>query len=126
MSVTVKKVGCANLKQIVEDDNSSSMTVSDNETTTFIQKKQSWLMKDFMMTSNVYSNLWLVQQDYFKEMTDNDVRKRIDEQRNQIEQDMAPFGFITTGLEGDEGFVEEGSVWEYGDTQEDVEHMWSI
>ena len=44
-------------------------------------------------------------------MTDNDVRARIyNEQKNQIEQDMAPFGFITTGLEGDEGFVEEGSV----------------
>jgi len=26
----------------------------------------------------------------------------------------------------DEGFVEEGSVWEYGDTQEDVSYMWSI
>ncbi len=33
---------------------------------------------------------WLVAQDYFKEMTENDVRKRIyEEQRNQIEQDMA-------------------------------------
>ena len=29
-------------------------------------------------------------------MTDNDIRKRIyEEQRNQIEQDMAPFGFIS-------------------------------
>ena len=34
-------------------------------------------------------------QEYFKEMTDNDIRKRIyEEQKNQIEQDMAPFGFI--------------------------------
>ena len=33
---------------------------------------------------------WLVAQDYFKEMTDNDIRKRIyEEQKNQIEQDMA-------------------------------------
>ena len=67
---------------------------------------------------------WLVQQEYFKEMTDNDVRQRIyEEQRNQIEQDMAPFGFITTGLEGDEGFVDGDSVWEYGETQEDVTYM---
>jgi hypothetical protein len=42
---------------------------------------------------------WLVAQDYFKEMTDNDVRKRIyEEQKNQIEQDMAPFGFIVDGI----------------------------
>ena len=34
---------------------------------------------------------WLVAQDYFKELTDQDVRKRLyEEQKNQIEQDMAP------------------------------------
>ena len=131
MSVTVKKVGCANLKQIIEDD---KLTFNDyeiiNELTTFIQKKQSFeadegFHDDLVMCMVIFA--WLVQQDYFKELTDNDVRKRIyDEQKNQIEQDMAPFGFITTGLEGDEGFVEDGSHWEYGDTQEDVSYMWSI
>ena len=131
MSVTVKKVGCANLKQIVEDD---KLIFNDyeiiNELTTFIQKKQSFeadegFHDDLVMCMVIFA--WLVQQDYFKEMTDNDVRKRIyDEQKNQIEQDMAPFGFITTGLEGDDGFVDQGSVWEYGDTQEDVSYMWSI
>jgi hypothetical protein len=131
MSVTVKKVGCANLKQIIEDD---KLIFNDyeiiSELTTFIQKKQSFeadegFHDDLVMCMVIFA--WLVQQDYFKEMTDNDVRARIySEQKNQIEQDMAPFGFITTGLEGDEGFVEEGSVWEYGDTQEDVSYMWSI
>ena len=49
---------------------------------------------------------WLVAQDYFKEMTDNDIRKRIyEEQKNQIEQDMAPFGFIEDGFD-DESFVD--------------------
>jgi len=53
---------------------------------------------------------WLVAQDYFKEMTDNDVRKRIyEEQKNQIEQDMSPFGFISDGLDDMEAFVEEGT-----------------
>ena len=128
MSVTVKKVGCANLKQIVEDD---KLIFNDydiiNELTTFIQKKQSFeadvgFHDDLVMCMVIFA--WLVQQDYFKEMTDNDVRQRIyDEQKNQIEQDMAPFGFITSGLEGDEGFVTDGTVW-YGDTQEDVGYMW--
>ena len=62
---------------------------------------------------------WLVAQDYFKEMTDNDVRKRIyEEQKNQIEQDMAPFGFMSDGLD-DTSFVDkDGDLWhtdEYGD-----------
>ena len=129
MSVTVKKIGCANLKQIIEDD---KLLFNDyeiiSELTTFIQKKQSFeadegFHDDLVMCMVIFA--WLVQQEYFKELTDNDIRKRIyDDQKNQIEQDMAPFGFITTGLEGDEGFVEEGSVWEYGDKQEDVSYMW--
>ena len=130
MSVTVKKVGCANLKNIIEDD---KLSFNDydiiNELTTFIQRKQSFeaddgFHDDLVMCMVIFA--WLVQQDYFKEMTDNDVRQRIyDDQKNQIEQDMAPFGFITTGLEGDDGFVDDGSLWEYGDTQEDVSYMWN-
>ena len=131
MSVTVKKIGCANLKNIVEDD---KLIFNDyeiiSELTTFIQKKQSFeadegFHDDLVMCMVIFA--WLVQQEYFKELTDNDIRKRIyEDQRNQIEQDMAPFGFITTGLEGDEGFVAEGSLWEYGDTQEDVSYMWEF
>ena len=66
---------------------------------------------------------WLVMQEYFKEMTDQDIRRRIyDEQRNQIEQDMSPFGFIDDGL-GDDTFVDaEGTFW-YGDKQEEVGYM---
>jgi hypothetical protein len=128
MSITVKKVGCANLKQIIEDD---KLLFRDydiiNELTTFIQKKQSFeaddgFHDDLVMCLVIFA--WMAVQDYFKEMTDNDVRQRIyEDQKNQIEQDMAPFGFITTGLEGDEGFASDGAVW-YGDTQEDVSYMW--
>jgi hypothetical protein len=130
MSITVKKIGCANLKQIIEDD---KLLFRDyeiiNELTTFIQKKQSFeaddgFHDDLVMCLVIFS--WLAVQDYFKEMTDNDVRQRIyEEQKNQIEQDMSPFGFIVTGLEGDEGFAEGGSLWEYGDSQEDVSYMWN-
>jgi hypothetical protein len=129
MSITVKKVGCQNLKQLIEDD---KLLFRDyeiiSELTTFIQKKQSFeaddgFHDDLVMCLVIFA--WLAVQDYFKEMTDNDVRKRIyEEQKNQIEQDMAPFGFITTGLEGDEGFVEDGVLW-YGDTQEDISYMWN-
>jgi len=67
---------------------------------------------------------WLVAQDYFKELTDQDVRKRIyEDQRDQIEQDMAPFGFISDGTE-DESFVDgEGDRW-YADEYGDRSYMW--
>ena len=131
MSVTTKKVGCSNLKTLIEDD---KLLLSDYETiaelTTFIQRKQSFEAEegcndDLAMCLVIFS--WLVVQDYFKEMTDNDVRKRMyEEQKNQIEQDMAPFGFVSDGLDdmndqvdsnGDRWKVDEyGSrsfMWEY-------------
>ena len=53
---------------------------------------------------------WLVQMDYFKELTDQDVRKRLyEEQKNQIEQDMAPFGFMTDGLD-DDSFTDDEEI----------------
>jgi hypothetical protein len=65
-----------------------------------------------------------VAQTYFKEMTDNDVRKRIyEEQKNQIEQDMAPFGFISDGLDTNSFIDVEGDRW-YSDEYGDRSYMW--
>jgi hypothetical protein len=71
---------------------------------------------------------WLVAQDYFKEMTDNDVRKRIyEEQKNQIEQDMSPFGFISDGLEDMEVY-QTGDRWLIAANNNRVESMeiWNV
>jgi len=129
MSKTVKKIGSLNLKALIEDD---KLLVSDldviSELTTFIQKSGSFEAEegcndDLAMCLVIFA--WLVQQDYFKEMTDNDVRKKIyEDQRDQIEADMAPFGFISDGLD-DEGTIIEndGTIWktdEYGD----MSYMW--
>jgi len=128
-TAAVKKLGCSNLKTLLEDD---KILVSDydviSELTTFAQKHNSFEAEegcndDLAMCLVIFA--WLVCQDYFKEMSDNDVRKRIyEEQRNQIEQDMAPFGFVQTGLEGGESFVDDdGDRWhadEYGDRS----YMW--
>ena len=130
MSITVKKLGCSNLKALLEDD---KLTFKDfdilRELTTFIQRKQSWeaddgYHDDLVMCMVLFS--WLVMQDYFREMTDQDVRRRIyEEQRNQIEQDMAPFGFVDDGL-GEDTFIDgEGNLWEYGSSEVDVEYMWN-
>ena len=62
-------------------------------------------------------------------MTDNDVRKRIyEEQKDQIEQDMAPFGFISDGLTDDEFVGDDGTKWtvdkELSSTYGDMSYMW--
>jgi hypothetical protein len=58
-------------------------------------------------------------------MTDNDVRKRIyEEQKNQIEQDMAPFGFVADGISDITSFVDpDGDRW-YTDEYGDRSYMW--
>jgi len=124
----VKKLGCSNLKTLIEDD---KILIIDydiiSELTTFSQKHNSFEAEegcndDLAMCLVIFA--WLVAQDYFKEMTDNDVRKRIyEEQKNQIEQDMAPFGFMSDGQD-DSTFVDkDGDLWhtdEYGDRS----YMW--
>ena len=129
-TAAVKKLGCSNLKTLLEDD---KILVSDydiiSELTTFAQKHNSFEAEegcndDLAMCLVIFS--WLVAQDYFKEMTDNDVRKRIyDEQKNQIEQDMAPFGFISDGFDDIENFTDdEGDRWSKNNPVESTE--WNV
>jgi hypothetical protein len=135
MTAAVKKLGCSNLKTLLEDD--KLLTVDYDiisELTTFSQKHNSFEAEegcndDLAMCLVIFS--WLVAQDYFKEMTDNDVRKRIyEEQKNQIEQDMSPFGFISDGLEDMDVFVEQetGDRWLVGANNAPLESMevWNV
>ena len=128
MSKTVKKVGSLNLKTMIEED---KLFINDyeiiSELTTFIQKNNSFEAEDgcnddLAMCLVIYA--WLVAQDYFKELTDQDVRKRIyEEQKNQIEQDMAPFGFISDGLDNESFVDRDGDRW-YVDEYGDRAYMW--
>jgi hypothetical protein len=134
MSKTTKKVGCLNLKTLIEDN---KITFTDfeiiNELTTFVQKGNSFEAEDgrnddLVMCLVMYS--WLILQDYFKELTDQDIRKRIyEEQKNQVEQDMSPFGFIVDGVNNEDTFVDkDGDRWftdEYGDKQSEFSYMWN-
>ena len=129
MSKTVKKVGSLNLKTLIEEN---KLIFTDyeiiSELTTFISKHNSFEAEegcndDLAMCLVIYA--WLVQMDYFKELTDQDVRKRLyEEQKNQIEQDMAPFGFMDDGL-GSESFTDaEGDRWFKADEYGDRSFMW--
>ena len=129
MSKTVKKVGSLNLKTLIEED---KLIFNDyeiiSELTTFISKHNSFEAEegcndDLAMCLVIYA--WLVQMDYFNELTDQDVRKRLyEEQKNQIEQDMAPFGFMDDGLD-DASFTDnQGDRWFKADEYGDRSFMW--
>ena len=112
----VKKMGCSNIKQIIETD---KLIINDynliNEWSTFILKGQSYEAEeghcdDLAMCCVLFG--WLVQQTYFKELTDDDIRARMyAEQQGQLEQDMAPFGFLDNGIDDPHG---ETVIDEYG------------
>ena len=134
-TAAVKKLGCSNLKLLIEDD---KLFVSDydiiSELTTFTQKHNSFQAEegcndDLVMCLVIFA--WLVAQDYFKEMTNNDIRKKIyEEQKNQIDQDMAPFGFILNGLEETAVFVDKqnGDRWLIAteENKMDMEEIWNV
>jgi len=112
----VKKIGCSNLKQLLEDN---KLIIEDydciNELSTFIIKGSSFQADDGCNDDCVACLFlfgWATDQTYFKELTDNDIRKTMmAEQQDMLEQDMAPFGFVVNGLE-DENIGE--MVDEYG------------
>ena len=115
----VKRIGCSNLKQIIEDD---KLIIEDldmiSELSTFIIKGSSF-QADEGCTDDLVACLfmfaWTTDQTYFKELTDMDIRSTMmKEQQDALEQDMAPFGFIVTGLEDEnigEVIDEYGTRW---------------
>jgi hypothetical protein len=134
-TAAVKKLGCSNLKLLIEDD---KLFVNDydiiSELTTFAQRHNSFEAEegcndDLVMCLVIFA--WLVAQEYFKEMTNNDIRKRIyEEQKNQIDQDMSPFGFISDGLEDMEVFVEQetGDRWMFATSENGIQtqDIWNV
>ena len=103
-SKTVKKIGCANLKTLIETD---KLITNDFDTiaefNTFVRVKDSYAAEegnndDIVMTLVLFS--WLTAQSYFKEITDSDVRQKLLEERNlQLEEEMLPIGELNDGLE---------------------------
>ena len=115
----VKKIGCSNLKQLIEDN---KLIVEDydviNELSTFIVKGSSFEADDGCnddLVACMFIFGWCTDQTYFKELTNNDIREQMyRENQDQLEQDMAPFGFMINGLEDDnigEIIDEYGTRW---------------
>ena len=116
MAKAPKKLGCSNLKQMVESD---KILFKDfqiiNELTTFVEKRDSFSAEegchdDLVMCLVIYA--WAVAQDYFREMTDQSVRQELYEKDKEgLESDMAPFGFIDDGLGEGTEIDNEGNIW---------------
>ena len=118
MTKQIKRIGCANIKTLIEGDklHINSFKIIE-EMSTFAKRGQSWQAEDganddLMMCLVMFG--WLSNQPYFKELTNTNARlKMYQEQQNLIEQDIAPFGFLDDGInEHEETTVDEyGDVW---------------
>jgi hypothetical protein len=100
----LKRIGCAMLKTIIENDR---MVINDfdilSELTSFVANKRGTSYEaeegrndDLVMCLVFFA--WLSQQDYFKELTDIDIRKNLYKLNEQaLEDELTPFGFIDNG-----------------------------
>jgi Terminase large subunit, T4likevirus-type, N-terminal/Terminase RNaseH-like domain len=95
----VKRIGCANFKSLVEND---KIIINDYdifyEMCRFIEHNKTYQAEegehdDLVMCCVLFS--WLVHQDYFREISDSDVRLAVlDNNKRMIEENLVPFGFI--------------------------------
>ena len=121
-SKQLKRIGCATLKEMIETD---KLIVPDFETiaelTTFASRHNSFEAEegthdDLAMTLVIFA--WLVQQRYFKDITNLDLRQKMYEEfEEQFEQDMLPFGIIDDGREEDTYTDNTGQKWEVSPSQ---------
>ena len=115
-SKQLKRIGCSALKEMIESD---KLIISDfdtiSELTTFAVKNNSYEAEegsndDLAMTLVIFS--WLVQQRYFKDLTDLDIRKKLaDEQMKALEEDLLPFGIIDDGRDAQTFTDNSGTTW---------------
>ena len=113
----LKRVGCATLKTIIEND---KLEINDfdilQELTAFSVKGNSYQAEegyndDLVMCLVLFA--WLSNQEYFKELTDIDIRKRLHASNEKaLEEDTLPFGFVDDG----QNPVKEKDEFMHGDT----------
>ena len=116
-SKQVKKIGCSNLKALVEDD---KLFIPDydiiSELTTFVSGGDTFNAEDgahddLAMTLVLFG--WLVDQQYFKELSNQNIRDNLyRNQLSELEDLTTPFGIINNGLNQSEYEIDnEGTLW---------------
>ena len=119
MSTAVKRVGCSNLKTLIEGN---KLLIPDfdtiSELTTFVASKTSFAAEDdnnddLVMTLVLFG--WAATQKYFKEIVNHDIRKQIQlENMNQMDELNLPAPIIDDGRQH-EFEVIDGDLWESPD-----------
>ena len=122
MSPQVKRIGCSNLKTLIEGD---KLLINDfdtiSELTTFVANKNSFAAEsdandDMVMGLVMFG--WITTQKYFKEIVNHDIRKQLQlESMNQFDEITPPAPVIEDGLEHSFD-VWDGDVWEKADGRE--------
>lgn len=115
MSPQVKRIGCSNLKTLIEND---KLIINDFDTisqlTTFVSSMNSFKAEDgsnddIVMTLVIFA--WMTTQQYFKEIVNHDLRKQMQlEMLNQSDEEMPSFGIFDDG-NNSKYIVEGGDVW---------------
>ena len=116
---SVKKIGCANLKTLVEND---KLIIHDFDTiaemNTFSRYLDTYRAEegnndDLVMGLVLFS--WLAAQSYFRESTNIDVRKIMLEENNMlVDEDLTPVGIIDNGLQPEE-YDDGQDKWRYAE-----------
>jgi len=116
MTGNVKKIGMANLKTMIESD---KLLIHDvdiiTELSTFVQKRNSYEAEegyndDLVMCLVIFG--WVSNQEYFKELTNSDIRKKLEKEReHEIMESTLPPGFVINGEEEESFTDSEGTVW---------------
>ena len=112
---SVKKIGCANLKTLIEND---KLLIEDFDTiaelNTFVRVRDSYEAEegnhdDLVMTLVFFA--WLVAQSFFKENTNSDIRQRLAEEHNlNLEEEIAPVGVFDDGRQ-EEKYNDGEDLW---------------
>ena len=115
-TLVTKRIGCATLKGLIEED---KLIIEDfdtvSELTTFVAKKQSYEADDghnddLAMCLVMFG--WMTTQPYFSDMMDINIREDLyGEKISQMEEEMTPFGFIDDGNEPEYETDNEGNRW---------------
>jgi len=120
MSPQVKRIGCSNLKALIEGD---KLIINDfdtySELTTFVAKKNSFAAEDDANDDLVMSLVlfgWVTTQKYFREIVNHDLRKQIQaENMNQFDEEMVPAPIMDDTMTSYSDLeLIDGDLWESG------------
>ena len=114
---SMKKIGCSNLKSLIEED---KLFIPDydmiSELTTFVTSGDTFGAEegsnDDLVTTLVLFG-WVVDQQYFKELSNLNIREKLYQTKMDSIEDMTiPFGIIDDGLDDEYEEMPDGTKWE--------------